>query len=192
MLNYIWGIMIIAGVVYGIITGQTQAIGEGMMDGAREAVSLAITMFGIMGMWCGLIEIANKSGLMKSVTKMMTPFVSFLFPNVPKGHKAFEYISINFVSNIFGLSGASTPSGIKAMEYLGTISKSKEATNEMCTFLVINISSLQLIPINIVAFRDQYGSVSPSMITAPAIIATFLSTVAGVVFCKIMCKKVNK
>lgn len=199
MLNWIWGIMIISGTAYGIITGNTAAVGEGIMDGAAEAVSLALTMAGVLGLWCGLMEIAEKSGLLKSVTKLMKPFIRFLFPEIPVHHKAFEYISVNFAANLFGLSGAATPSGIKAMKHLseleekrlckgGKCGKVLGASKEMCTFLVINVSSLQLIPINMVAYRSQYGSVTPSAVTVPAIIATFVSTVSAVIFCKIMCK----
>jgi len=199
MLNWIWGIMITAGTAYGIVTGNTAAVGEGIIDGAAEAVSLTLTMAGVLGLWCGLMEIAGKSGLLKSVTKLMRPFIRFLFPAVPIHHKAFEYISVNFVANLFGLSGAATPSGIKAMQHLreleekrscdsGKCGKVSRASKEMCTFLVINVSSLQLIPINMVAYRSQYGSVSPSAVTAPAIVATFASTMTAVVFCKIMCK----
>lgn len=202
MLNWIWGIMIVAGTAYGIVTGNTQAVGEGIMDGAEEAVSLALTMAGVLGLWCGLMEVANRSGLMKTVTRLTRPFVKFLFPKIPEGHPAFEYISVNFVANIFGLSGAATPSGIKAMQHLAELEEKKckeknkcgklpAASREMCTFLVINVSSLQLIPINMVAYRSQYGSVNPSAVTAPAIIATLISTLAGVIFCKIMCTREN-
>lgn len=190
MLNWIWGIMIVAGAAYGIVTGNTAAVGDAMMEGAKEAVSLSLTMAGVLGLWCGLMEIASHSGLMKTVTKWIRPFIRFLFPRVPKNHKALEYISINFVANLFGLSGAATPSGIKAMEELSKLEKDKKtASREMCTFLVINVSSLQLIPINMVAYRSQYGSVYPAAIVGPAILATMVSTAAAVVFCKIMCKK---
>ena len=188
MLNWIWGIMITAGTAYGIVTGNTASVGEAIMEGAAEAVSLAITMAGVLGLWCGLMEIAGRSGLLRAVTRLMQPFIRFLFPDIPVHHKAFEYISINFVANLFGLSGAATPSGIKAMQHLSELEEKKlcdsgkcgkvsRASREMCTFLVINVSSLQLIPINMVAYRSQYGSVSPSAVTVPAIIATLASTV---------------
>ncbi len=199
MLNWIWGIMITAGTAYGIVTGNTASVGEAIMEGAAEAVSLAITMAGVLGLWCGLMEIAGRSGLLRAVTRLMQPFIRFLFPDIPVHHKAFEYISINFVANLFGLSGAATPSGIKAMQHLSELEEKKlcdsgkcgkvsRASREMCTFLVINVSSLQLIPINMVAYRSQYGSVSPSAVTVPAIIATLASTVTAVIFCKVMCK----
>ena len=110
--------MIVAGTVYAILTGNTQAAGEGLMEGAEEAVGLVLTMAGILGVWCGLMEIAEKSGLMKKITKILKPFVTFMFPDIPEDHKALKYISINFAANIFGLSGAATPSGIKAMKEL--------------------------------------------------------------------------
>jgi spore maturation protein A len=199
MLNWIWGIMMIAGVAYGIVSGNTDAVGEGMMEGATEGISLAITMAAVLGLWCGLMEIAEKSGLLKALTKLLQPLIHFLFPKIPKTHKSLEYISVNFVANMFGLSGAATPSGLQAMHALEELEdernktrgekpqKIKAASAEMCTFLVINISSLQLIPINLVAYRTQYGSVNPAIITAPALIATFVSTFVGILFCKIAC-----
>lgn len=191
------------GIVYGIVNGNLSEVNEAILDGAAEAVSLSLTMAGVLGLWCGLMEIAGKSGLMKSVTRCLQPVISYLFPDIPKGHKAFEFISINFVANIFGLSGAATPSGIQAMQQLSLLQQDVEkteencgkpfvASKEMCTFLVINISSLQLIPINMIAYRSQYGSVSPSAITLPAIVATLVSTAVGVCFCKMMCRKKEK
>lgn len=199
MLNWIWGSMIVAGTVYAILTGNTQAAGESLMEGAEEAVGLVLTMAGILGVWCGLMEIAEKSGLMQKITKMLKPFVTFMFPDIPEDHKALKYISINFAANIFGLSGAATPSGIKAMKELQKLKDGQQkagrknaaemaASKEMCTFLVINISSLQLIPISMVAYRSQYGSVHPAAVTSPAIIATLISTLTAILFCKIMCK----
>ena len=126
-----------------------------------------------------------------------------MFPNIPKGHKAREYITTNFIANIFGLGWAATPAGLKAMKALAELEDERMAdtgymnkkrglgiaSNEMCTFLIINISSLQLIPINIIAYRNQYGSVNPAIIIAPAIIATAISTIAGIIFCKFMSRK---
>lgn len=140
--------MIVAGTVYAILTGNTQVAGEGLMEGAEEAVGLVLTMAGILGVWCGLMEIAEKSGLMKKITKILKPFVTFMFPDIPEDHKALKYISINFAANIFGLSGAATPSGIKAMKELQKLKDGQQkagrknaaemaASKEMCTFLVL-------------------------------------------------------
>ena len=217
MLNYIWAFMILAGILYGGLTGNIEAVTNGALDSAKEAISLCITMLGVLSMWTGLMEIATKSGIMERLTKVIVPFVRFLFPRIPKGHKSLEYITTNIVANILGLGWAATPPGLKAMEELenlrreeteaaagtngkqsveyrgasGAKAEKKQgiATDEMCTFLVINISSLQLIPMNMIAYRSQYGSVNPTLIVGPAIVATLISTLAGIVFCKWMCNR---
>ena len=205
MLNYIWAAMIIVGVIFGAVTGNMKAVTEAALDSAGEAVSLCITMAGVMALWVGLMEVAEKSGLLLKLTNMLSPFVSFMFPRIPKGHKARDYISTNIIANILGLGWACTPARLKAMEELAKLEAERGnpvyfgnskgaggeriASNEMCTFLILNISSLQLIPVNMIAYRQQYGSVNPAGIIAPAIVATAFSTLVAVVYCKIMDRK---
>ena len=197
MLNYIWAAMILIGIIYGAVNGTMKEITEAALLSAGEAVSLCISMAGIMAFWVGLMEIADKAGLIKRLTDFLSPFVSFMFPGIPKGHKARDYISANIIANILGLGWACTPAGLKAMEelakleeergnpaYRGIGGKERIASNEMCTFLILNISSLQLIPVNMIAYRQQYGSVNPAGIIGPAIAATFVSTAVAVVYCK--------
>ena len=228
MLNYIWAFMIIIGVVYGAATGNMKEVSNAALDSAGEAVSLCITMIGVMALWVGLMEIAKTSGLIEKLARGIRPFISFMFPRIPKGHAAEGYISTNIIANILGLGWACTPAGLKAMEELAKLeeergnpgylpadrvarSDSKErsagdgrgsvadglggadekkgkreriASNEMCTFLILNISSLQLIPVNMIAYRQQYGSANPAGIIGPAIAATFVSTAVAVVYCK--------
>lgn len=207
MLNYIWAAMIFIGIIYGAINGTMKEITEAALQSAGEAVSLCISMAGIMAFWVGLMEIAEKSGLIKRLTGLLSPFISFMFPRIPKEHKARDYISANIIANILGLGWACTPAGLKAMEELAELQKEREragyvpavpeesrkgknsgqrfASNEMCTFLILNISSLQLIPVNMIAYRQQYGSVNPAGIIGPAIAATFISTAVAVIYCKI-------
>lgn len=185
MLNYIWAFMILVGILYGSVTGNISAVGNGILDSAKEAVSLCITMVGVMALWTGIMEIANESGLIRSATNRIIPIIRGLFPEIPKGHKAWNYISLNIIANILGLGWAATPAGLKAMEELQSINRSDVASDAMCTFLIINISSLQLIPVNIIAYRSQYGSVNPAAIVAPAIVATAVSTAVAVVYCKL-------
>ena len=226
MLNYIWAAMIILGVIFGAITGSMKEVTEAALDSAGEAVSLCITMAGVMALWVGLMEVAEKSGLLLKLTNTLSPFVSFMFPRIPKGHKARDYISTNIIANILGLGWACKPAGLKAMEELAKLEEERGnpaympidgrrgkvrgkgagatdgslvsggekpgervASNEMCTFLILNISSLQLIPVNMIAYRQQYGSVNPAGIIAPAIVATFISTLVAVVYCKIKNRK---
>ena len=200
MLNKLWAGMIIIGICFGAATGRMAEISGAVIDSAKEAVSLSITMLGVVGAWSGVMKIAEDSGLLKEIEKGLSPLVHFLFPRIPKGHKSLEYITTNIVANILGLGWGATPAGLKAMEELAKLEaergndsylaerektiKNRVASSEMCTFLILNISSLQLIPMNMVAYRSQYGSTNPTAIVGPAIIATVVSTLVAVVFCK--------
>lgn len=186
MLNYLWAGMIMIGVVFGAFRGIMPEITEAALSSSKEAVTLCLTMLGIMSFWTGLMEIAAKAGIMEKMTRMFRPFVRFLFPNIPKEHKANEYITTNIIANMLGLGWAATPAGIRAMEALAEINEGDRASNEMCTFLIINISSLQLIPMTIIAYRSQYGSADPARIIGPGLLATAISTLAAILFCKIM------
>lgn len=241
MLNYFWAVMIMIGVVYGALTGAIGAVGDAAFSSAGEAIELCFTMCGVMAFWVGLMKVAERAGIVAGLTKVIRPFVHFMFPDIPKGHKAEQSISMNIIANVLGLGWAATPAGLQAMkelaeletergnlEYItddisdgktrhsdhkkshvdaghikerqtarkgslvkdhrGTMtvrSKERTASKEMCDFLILNISSLQLIPVTMIAYRTQYGSEDPTAIIAPAIIATFISTVAAVIFCKI-------
>ena len=164
--------MILAGLIVSSFNGKITTLSDTILSSSKEAVELCILMFGIVGLWSGLMNIALSLGITTQLQKLLTPFLTFLFPNL-KNQKAKEYISTNIVANILGLGWAATPSGLKAMEELQKDNPDKNtATNEMCSFLILNISSLQLIPINIIAYRSQYGSVNPSKILIPGLIAT--------------------
>ena len=206
-MNYLWGIMMLIGVVYGALTGNLEAVTEQALSSAKEAVSLCITMAGVMAFWVGMMQIADSAGIIKQAVKALNPVISFLFPDLSKEHPARKPIATNIVANVLGLGWAATPAGLDAMkalsgekqektivERVANAGKIKEgmgespgriATDTMCDFLILNISSLQLIPVNIIAYRSQYGSVNPSYIVGPAIVATALSTLAAVLFIKI-------
>ncbi len=212
MMNYIWGGMLIIGIIFGVVTGNMQAVTDAVLQSSKEAVTLGISMFGIVAFWTGLMEVAGEAGVIAGLTRLIAPFMRFLFPQIPKGHRAWDSLSANFVANILGLGWAATPAGLRAMSDLEELERARgnnefvvtavsgslgslqncearAASNEMCTFLVMNISSLQLIPVNIIAYRSQYGSANPAAVIAPAIVATFFSTVVAVVYCKIMHRK---
>ena len=189
MLNYVWGIMILAGVLAAVFTGKLPDITTAAIESSGEAVSVCITMLGIVSMWSGLIKIAEKAGIVDTFTKKMAPAIKFLFPNLPIKSKAVKYISTNMVANILGLGWAATPAGLLAMEELQKLNKNKSvASRDMCTFLIINMSSLQLITINIISDRAIYNSANPSEIIVPGILATLVSTIAAVIFVKLMGK----
>ena len=194
MLNYLWAFMVLAGTLYGMITGNVDKITDALLTGGGSAIDMAMTLFGVVALWTGLMNIAMKSGLINCIQEKLSPVVTFLFPSVPKEHRARKYITVNLVSNFLGLGVAATPAGLKAMEEMSHLESEKRGTqckvasNSMCSFLIINISSLQLIPINIIAYRAEYGSANPAQIIVPALIATFFSTLVAVIFCKIMCR----
>ena len=187
MLNILWVIMIAGGIFFAAFHGTMGQITESFISSSTEAVNLCIFMLGVIGVWNGMMEIAVKSGLMKKIAKTMYPFIHWLFPDIPPRHKANEYIAANMAANILGLGWAATPAGLKAMRELQKLEEGGgRASDMMCAFLVLNISSLQLVPINMIAYRSQYGSVNPAAVVLPAICATMISTMAGVVFIKIM------
>ncbi|BEI59102.1 spore maturation protein A [Blautia luti] len=199
-MTYLWSGMILVGIIYGLLTGNLKAVTEAVVSSSRESVNLCISMAGIVGMWTGLMKIAEGSGLIEGLSGKMGPVLRFLFPGLDPDSMAGRYISVNFLSNILGLGWAATPAGLKAMESLAEAEEEKRisgiqaapsgtATDEMCTFLIINISSLQLIPVNIIAYRVQYGSANPTAVIGPAIAATAVSTGAAVIFCWIMNRK---
>lgn len=203
MLNYIWAFMILVGVVYAAFIGNMGAVTDAALGSAQEAVSLCITMAGVMALWMGLMKIAETSGLINGLASVIQPFLSFMFPHIPKNHVSRTYIATNFIANILGLGWACTPAGLKAMEALAKLEKERGnpayenerengrrvASNEMCTFLILNTSSLQLIPVNMIVYRTQYGSANPAAVIAPAILATLFSTFIAVFYCKIKDRK---
>ena len=190
------------------------AVTDGAIQASKEAVTLCITMLCVMTLWTGVLEIGHRSGLVDQLAGRMGPILTFLFPRLDPDGEARKQISVNMIANILGLGWAATPAGLKAMEELKKVEEERRkggaagrkdtpgqeetagqraaarqagtASNEMCTFLIINISSLQLIPMNMIAYRSQYGSVNPTAIVGPALAATFISTVVAVIFCRVM------
>ena len=226
MLNYLWAGMTLTGILWGALHGQMTAVTDGAIQASKEAVTLCITMLGVMTLWTGVLEIGHRSGLVDQLAGRMGPILTFLFPRLDPDGKARKQISVNVTANILGLGWAATPARLKAMEELKKVEEERRkggaagrkdtpgqedtagrkdtpgqeetagqraaarqagtASNEMCTFLIINISSLQLIPMNMIVYRSQYGSVNPTAIVGPALAATFISTVVAVIFCRVM------
>ena len=200
MLNLLWGSMILVGILWGAFHGTLGVVTDQILLSAKEAVNLCITMLGILSFWSGILEIGTQAGLLERFSRMLDPVMKFLFPDVPQGHPARQAMTTNIMANILGLGWAATPAGLQAMEELATLpnpntprstnltipadANSPSASNAMCTFLILNMSSLQLIPINMIAYRSQYGSVSPAIIVMPALLATAISTLVSVLAAK--------
>lgn len=199
-MDYLWAGMLLTGILYGAFSGNLSAVNDAILSSGKEAIAVCITTAGVLTLWMGLMEIAQNAGLIASFVKWIRPLIFFLFPKLPKDHPAVEHISLNFIVNMLGLNWGATPAGLKAMEALEALEKErgnpaflsgdpkypKVASDEMCTFLIINISSLQLIPVNILAYRQQYGSADPGAILVPALLATLVNSVAAVIFCKLV------
>lgn len=185
MLNYLWGFMLLIGILWGAANNSLDAVTQGLLDSAGDAVKLCLTMAGVMSFWCGILEVGNRAGLIEWLAYKMEPILTFLFPDLDKDHPARLPISVNMAANMLGLGMAATPAGLEAMKLMQEGNQSK-ATNAMCTFLIINISSLQLVPVTMIAYRSQYGSSDPAAVLGPALIATGCSTLAAVIFCKLM------
>ena len=167
-------------------TGNLEAVSNAALESAGEAVDLCITMCGIMGLWTGLMKIAQQAGLIAALTRGISPFVSFLFPRIPKNHPARESISTNIVANVLGLGWAATPAGLMAMSELKKIHNvTNTASRAMCMLIAVNVSSVQLLPINIIIMRQKYLSAAPFDIVFPSIVATSISTFAAVAAVKI-------
>lgn len=184
MLNYIWFGMILISVVVGAATGEIDAVTEAAINYAEVAVTVAIGLIGIMALWLGIMKIAEKSGLVDIIAWLVRPITLKLFPEVPPDHPAIGSIVLNMAANVLGLGNAATPLGLKAMQELQELNRDKDtATNSMCTFLAINTSSVQLIlPATVVALMG----VGASQIFLPTILATSMSTIAGIMAVKTM------
>lgn len=196
-MNGIWGGMLLVGIIYGVMTGRTEAVSAAVLDSSRDAVTLCITMLGITGLWMGLMQIAQDGGAVSVISAKMKPLIRFLLPGIPENHPASGAITLNFAANFLGLGWAATPAGLQAMKELEALREQKggeagTASDEMCAFLILNISSLQLIPVTVIAYRSQYHSADPAVITGPAIAATAVSTAAAVLFVKWAGRKKKK
>ncbi|MCD8077019.1 MAG: nucleoside recognition protein [Lachnospiraceae bacterium] len=186
MLNVLWAGMLIVGIFWGILTRQASALTDGILQGASDSVTLCLTMLGVLSMWSGFLKIAENSGLLTALSHHLSPLLRLLFPGLPKDHPVNGYLSTNILANVLGLGWAATPAGLRAMKELVALNPRTDGTasRDMCTFLILNISSLQLLPVSILAYRQQYQSVSPEIILGPAILATLASTLAGILFAR--------
>jgi spore maturation protein A len=147
---------------------------------------VTLSLLGNLCVWSGIMKIAERAGLIRGLSARMRPILKFLFPEIPEGHKSLHYISTNIIANILGLGWAATPAGLAAMEQLQKINKEKDtASKSMCMFMILNMSSLQLVTMSVLTYRSDYGSANPSEIIGPGIFATAVSSAFAVVYAKI-------
>ena len=188
MLNGIWGFFVIGGILTGAFLGRMDLLTQAVIDGGKSAMELAFTMAGVVAVWSGVLKIAEKGGMIDALAGKMTPLMDFLFPSVPRFHKARKYIAANFAANFLGLGWAATPAGLLAMKELQKLNKDEKGTasSAMCMFLTVNMTSLQLVTVNILAWRAEYGSRNPAEIVGVGIVATLITTIVGTLAAKIV------
>ena len=185
MLNYIWPIIIILSFLYSLFSGNIENVNNSIFSSLENAVSLSMTLIGTMCLWCGLMEIIKNTSIMAKLTKVLRPILRWLFPDA--NEKAMENISINTISNILGLGNAATPAGIKAMQDLQDSNKDKKKLSDsMMMLIVLNTTSLQIIPTTVIAIRTSLKSTNPSNIIIPIWISTIIGTTVGIICTKIL------
>lgn len=187
MLNYIWCGMLVIGFVVGIMNGRVDQVTQSVVNSSKNAVELGIGLLGIMCLWTGLMNIAEKSGMIRGLSKIARPFMSFLFPGIPKNHPASGAVLMNLAANFLGLGNAATPLGLKAMGELQKLNPNKDtATNDMSMFLVLNTACIQLIPTMVISVRASAGSKNPTEIIGTIWFTTICATIVGVISAKIL------
>jgi spore maturation protein A len=187
VINIIWFIILASGIGFGILSGRGEAVSKSIIASSDAAVKLIISLLGIMCLWCGVMKIAEKSGLMNKIASLMRPLLKILFKDASKDERAIGPIVMNLTANMMGLSNAATPFGIKAMDQLSNLNnKKEEASDDMALFLVLNAACIQLVPTTVISIRAAMGSKNPAETIIPAIITTTISAIVGVVCCKIL------
>ena len=190
MINIIWLILIGVGIVYGIATNNIEVINNTIVDSAKVSLDMLLKIFPVIALWMGLTKIAEKSGLLKSLSLKLSPLLTKIFPDIPKGHESFGLMASNIISNIFGLGSAATPFGLKAMTSLQKLNNKKDtASRSMITFLVINTSGLTILPTTIISLRMMHGSTNPTIIVFACLLSTICATIGGLIVDRILARR---
>ena len=188
-MNYIWLGLIIISFIVGAFTGKLQDVTNAMFDGAKSAVNVAIYLIGIMAFWLGIMKIAQKSGIIEFLSKLIQPLANIIFPELKHNQKATGLITMNVAANALGLTNAATPIGLKAMEEMQNENKQKDtATNSMCTFLAMNTAGFQIIPATVIAILASVGAKNPTEIILPTLIVTTTTFILAIFISKILQK----
>lgn len=190
MLNILWPLFLIVSFVYGIFNGRVEEINTAVFDGTKSAVELCISLLGTMCLWNGIMTITCETNIVKKLTKMLSPIMKKLFPDIKKENKVHEEISMNIIANIMGLGNAATPLGLKAMKSMQKENKNKNVlSNSMAMFIVLNTASIQIIPTTVIAIRSSLKSGNATGMIVPVWIATICAAIAAIGSAKILMKK---
>ena len=190
MINKIWSFFIIIGIVYSLFTGNINLISDEIIKSAEQSFNMVIKIFPVMALWLGIMKIATESKLLTKISKFLYPITKTIFKDIPKNHESISLITTTVIMNMFGLGNAATPIGLKAMNSLQTLNTKKdEATRSMITFLVLNTTGLTIIPTTIISMKMMHQSNSPTDIILPCFLASFLSTIFGLLIDKFYQRK---
>ena len=189
MVNIIWTLFIACGIIYAIFTNNVDVVNNTIMESSKTSLDMIMQIFPVLALWMGLMNIAEKSKLLDKFSNFISPVLTKLFPEVPRGHESLSYIASNIIANVFGLGSAATPFGLKAMDSLQKLNKKKDtASRSMITFLIINTSGVTLVPTTIISMRMMYKSENPTSILLACIIGTTCSTIGGIFVDKLFTK----
>lgn len=188
-MNYIFYALIVASIIIGAVNGKLPDVVNSILTGGEKSVQIALSLIGIMAFWLGIMKIAEKSGIVEFIAKIIKPVSAKLFNEIPKESPAIGSIAMNFSANALGLTNAATPMGIKAMQELQEYNINKEtASNAMCMFLAMNTASFQLIPAAVIAVLAGVGYKNPTEIIAPTLLVTSFTFVSAIIIAKIFQK----
>ncbi len=185
MLSIIWFLIILASIIYGFFSGNIEKVVENINIGARESVTLLISISGIICFWSGIMEILMQSGLIDKLTRLIKPIFCVIFKESSKDKTALRYISSNFTANLLGLSNAATPMGLKAAERIYELSDKKSTPKELIMLVIINCSSIQLIPTTVASIRSLYGAENSFDILPAVWVTSIVSVFSGIFLAKI-------
>lgn len=187
MINIIWFGILFVGIVFGLVLGDGEILSKTIVTTTEDTVQLVIQLLGMMCLWCGVMKIAEKSGLTDKLAKILKPVLKLIFKEAGQDDKALGAIVMNLTANMFGLSNAATPFGIKAMEEMDRLNFHRDkASNDMVLFLVLNAACIQFVPTTVVSIRAAVNSVNPGAIIFPALCVTTLASIIGVTLCKLL------
>ena len=187
MINIIWFLILSLGIIIVIVTGKAEILSKAVISSTASSVELVIGLVGMMCLWCGIMKIAERSGLTDKLSGVLRPILKIIFKQSGKNKKAMSSITMNLTANMMGLSNAATPFGIKAMEEMQKGNSEKDtASNDMALFLVLNAACIQFLPTTVISIRAAYNSQNPAIIILPAIIATGTAAALGIVYCKVL------
>lgn len=188
-MNYIWFFLIIISFIAGAVNGKLNDVVNAVLTGAETAIQIAIGICGVMVFWLGIMKIAEKSGIVNWLSKILTPFARFLFPELKNNKKAIGHIAMNFSANALGLANAATPMGLKAMEEMQKDNIDKNsASDSMCMLLAMNTAGFQIIPATVIAILTSIGYKNPTEIIMPVFIVTLIAFITAIISAKVMQK----